>query len=182
MAIVNSFDHLLKNSPRLKLGEPLFRVRFNMTMERASPNIFHDQKHIFLSINGLNHINYVRILDLLHQFNFSSNWFLSIDVNKFMLFINLHCYFIPCQFMQTYSHHCIRPLTNLLPYDVFFNWSFIRVIGIRIFCKYYSVCLNSLLIIYFFSLNCIFIFKYFWEKGINFWNLQFLSLSRVCNF
>lgn len=150
MQIINSWDNLFEDSSWFLLRESLLWLSFYVCMQASSSHIVHYQKYIFRGVYGFKHLNDIWMFDFSHQLDFSSNWFLSVDVNKLILFVNFHRYLLSRRFMKSDTNNSISSLTYLFPYYVILNWCLLSKIRFKFL---------------WFDLDCIWIL----------WNLFFLS-------
>lgn len=102
------------------------------------------------------------MFDFCHQLDFSSNWLLPIDVNKFVLFVDFHSNLLTWWFMESNSNNCICSLTYLFPNNIIFNCCLLSKIRFKFFWFY---------------LDCVWILRYLFL----FSNLYFLFFLNLRN-
>lgn len=85
------------------------------------------------------------MLQSFHQSNFSSNWFLSLNIFYLFFFINFQCNFSIIFSVHSYSYNCVGTLTYLFPQYVIIQIMLIRENNFFLL----RLLLNTLIIVWF---------------------------------
>lgn len=118
MTISNSFYNLFKKSFCIPLFKPSIRFAFQVSMKRSTTNMFHYKNNILSCINNLKQLDYVLMLNPLHQLNLSFYTLSSIRLFQFIFFINLESNLLICRLMKTNSDNSISSLSNLFANNI----------------------------------------------------------------
>jgi hypothetical protein len=87
-------------------------------MKGSTTNMFHYENNILSCIDNLKQLNYVLMLNPLHQLNLSFYTLSSIWLFQFIFFINLKCNLLICRLMKTNSDDSISSLSNLFANNI----------------------------------------------------------------
>ena len=131
VAVFDAFDDLEEDAASFALVEAFSGLGFDVAVQGATADVFHDEEDIFRRINCLKHLHNIRIPYLLHQLNLPPHTLLPININQLILLIHLHRNLLPRHLMQPNPHNRIRPLPYRLPYYILIHTRLRAIIRVQ---------------------------------------------------
>ncbi len=118
MQIAESFGEGFDDAATDLFGGFMVRQWFEIMVQRYAGKILHDDVEMIVGLHNIVDLDDVGVLQHLQYFYFSADWFFSLRLFDFVLFIDLYCHFLVFWLKYCYSHRSVRSLADHLPHQV----------------------------------------------------------------